>query len=211
MPALTHAPVRVLRRRRHPPANVDLHHLDGATLGRVHSSGSSSTLPPPIVRPKEDSDSGDGAELYPDQTPSNAAAKPPLSVVDSEELKRKGHSLSLLSPEREAGEGARARATLTSQPHLSGGGGASPGGLALHRRRTRTHYPRCSCHRSRAHPPPRDHAGVQNRDPGSPTELGGGLNGSPKRSRSGRPTTSAFATAGAHSPSPALRTTTTGA
>ena len=38
-------------------------------------------------------------------------------------------------------------------------------------------------------------AGVQNRDPGSPTDGLGGFAGSPKRSRSGRPTTSSFATA----------------
>lgn len=76
------------------------------------SASSSSTLPPPIRtgRKGEDDDSGD-ADDFADHPPSSKSpAKPPLSVVDSEELKRKSHGLSLLSPEsddRRLPEGAR--------------------------------------------------------------------------------------------------------
>ena len=57
-------------------------------------------MPPSLRVPKDDDELAVSDGQPSAQTPS-APAKHPLSVVDSEELKRKSVGLSLLSPERE--------------------------------------------------------------------------------------------------------------
>ena len=162
-------------------------------LGAVSSAASSSSTAPPSRAPEQSEFPLEATPELEPSTPSiNAGNKHPLSVVDSEELKRKGHGLSLLATdEREPLPGTPSATRTAPKPpsFCMRSLLASP----LCRMRTRAPLSRTLTHTIAALS---SHTGVQNRDPESPVdERSIVVSGSPKRSRSGRPTTSAFATA----------------
>ena len=151
-------------------AHAPAHEAESTQLGIIHSAASSSSTIP-ATRGAEEVVHLEGDTATESQAPV-VPTKHPLSVVDSEELKRKSHGLSLVAPE-------------SDDPRP-----APIGARKFHRQ-----FCRHSSHAEDLRRPRAALAGVQNRDPSSPTDVPHGpFAGSPKRSRSGRLTTSTFAT-----------------